>query len=479
MTSQFTITPTDPTSIKLEAGQDGTFSFTVNNLAAPDKSEDVILQALWIGPDGKGKEVDWLVVGPQRTLTITGGKTETVTITARPTPTTPVGEHGIQLAIADKDRPNDTFVYSKPVTCVITAKPVVNPPPRKFPKWLIPVIAGGVVVLGLGIFLVVKLVGNGDDPSLGKACDGTPGSCDDDLICAPDTRKCLLVGGATCKEGSACASGECVSRLEVCAVPLGLACNPGDRDVVPCPQQSACHPTRKICLGAVGARCTTDAQCETEKCTNNVCAIKAPPVNAGDPCETSSNCPSPLQCSATKHCAEQIGRPCTDNVQCLTGLCESGVCAEPKVGRVCTTDGICGQDQRCVEVLPNNKRCAWNPGHLCSGNAECTSQWCNNGTCSRDDGKCESQRDCPEPYLCVAARQKCLLEDGRRCDGNKECISGYCNANRCGPPPCNPPCRIGTVCNNENPAAPRCDRILIIRDTVEIYRPPFRLSPNN
>lgn len=481
MSSLFTIEPTPPTTLKLEAGQDGTFSFTVTSLAAPDRSEDVILQALVTGPDGKAKEVDWLVPGPQPTLTIVGGKTETVTITARPTPTTPRGEHSIKLAIADKDRPNDTFVYSKPVTCEVTAKPVALPgPPPRIPWWLIAAIAGGVVVLGVGIFLVVKFAGNGDDESaLGKPCDGTPTSCEANLICAPDVKKCLLPGGATCKESNACASGECVTKLEVCSVPLGLACNPGDKDVIPCLSQSSCHPTQKRCLGAVGARCTTDAQCETEKCTDNVCAIKAPAVKPGDPCETT--CPPPLQCSSAKRCVEQIGRPCRDNLHCITGLCESGACAEPKVGRVCTTDGICGTDQKCIEIQTNLKRCAWNPGHVCTSNAECTSQWCNGGVCSRDDGKCDNANDCPRPYLCIATKQRCLLPDGAQCGGHAECDSTFCHprTNRCAPSPCIPPCKALTVCNN-NPDAPRCNSIVIRPDTRPdiIVRPPFRLNPN-
>jgi hypothetical protein len=473
--SLFTIEPTPPITLKLEAGQDGTFSFTVTSLAAPDMSEDVILQALVTGPDGKAKEVDWLVPGPQRTLTILGGKTQTVTITARPTPTTPRGEHSIKLAIADKDRPNDTFVYSSPVTCEVTAKPVVTPTPTTFPKWLIPVIAGGVVVLGLGIFLIVKLVGNGGDEStLGKPCDGTPTSCEPNQICAPDVKKCLLPGGATCKASNACASAECVTKLEVCAVPLGMPCDPGNKDVIPCVQQSSCHPTKKQCLGAIGARCTGDAQCESEKCTDGVCAIKAPAVKPGDPCETT--CPAPLQCSAAKRCVEQIGRPCSDNLHCITGLCEAGACTEPKVGRVCTTDGICGTDQKCIAIQTNLKRCAWNPGRACSSNADCTSQWCNNGVCSRDDGKCDSQRDCPPPYQCIAAKKQCLLRDGADCGEHGECDSTFCHprTHRCAPSPCNPPCGALTVCNND-PDAPRCLRIGI-RPIDVIVRPPFRIN---
>src|SRR5215467_14445731 len=118
MTSPYTITPTPPTSYKLAPGEEGKFSFTVTSLEGPDRVQEVLLQALLIGPDDKAKEADWLKAAPA-TLSVTGGKTETITITARPTATTPKGEHAIKLAIADKTHPNDTYAYSAPVTCEV------------------------------------------------------------------------------------------------------------------------------------------------------------------------------------------------------------------------------------------------------------------------------------------------------------------------------------------------------------------------
>jgi large subunit ribosomal protein L7/L12 len=266
--SPFTITPTSPTSLKLEVGEDGTFAFTVTSLAAPDSSQELVCEALWIGPDGKGKSVDWLVVGPSRSLMLKGGDTATVTIGAKPRTTTPRGEHKIQLAIADNERLHDVFGYSEPVSCEVTARPVVTPPPpKRFPRWLIAVIAGGAVVVGVNIFLLVKLLGrDGDDASLGRRCDAqTP--CDAGLICA-DVGKCLQPGRGACKEDGACASGECVS-LGVCAVPIGLTCRPGDK--VPCSRQAVCHPRTNTCLGGAGAPCTTGAQCESGQCAGGVC----------------------------------------------------------------------------------------------------------------------------------------------------------------------------------------------------------------
>jgi large subunit ribosomal protein L7/L12 len=208
---------------------------------------------------------------PSRTQTLPGGATTNVTIVAKPRTTTPRGEHRIQLAVADNERPHDVFAYSAQVTCEVAAVPP-PPPKKKLPRWLIAVIAAGVVVVGINIFLVVKLVGgNGDGPTF-KACAAQT-DCAAGLICS-DAGKCLLPGGAACSGNDMCASGECVSRLGACAVPLGQPCNPTDK--VPCSRQGACNPTRQLCLASVGARCTTGAQCETGQCAGGVCVSSGP-----------------------------------------------------------------------------------------------------------------------------------------------------------------------------------------------------------
>src|SRR5262245_50548156 len=127
MTIACTITPTPPTSIQLRPGQEGRFSFTVTSTAAPDTVRRVIFQALLVGLDGKHGEVDWMIAGPQRSLNLAGGKTETITITVRPTAASPRGENTIRLAIADRDQPNDEYAYSAPVVCEVLAADVTPP----------------------------------------------------------------------------------------------------------------------------------------------------------------------------------------------------------------------------------------------------------------------------------------------------------------------------------------------------------------
>ncbi|HWU86815.1 MAG TPA: hypothetical protein VN253_06055 [Kofleriaceae bacterium] len=479
-TSLFKITPTPPTSIQVAPGQEGKLSFTVESLAAPDKIHQIMLQALLVGEEGKGKEVDWLVAGPQRTLSMSGGKTETVTITAKPTAGTPRGEHSIKLIIADKDRPNDVYADAPTVACEVTAPAGAEKPPAKLPGWLIPVIAGGVVVVVGVVLLIWKLSSKDPAPGpagLDEACSGdAAGACDEGLICVAGAQKCLLVGGAPCEPANAnlCASGECASTLKHCTLSLGATCRPGDKDMVPCPAKSICDPTAKQCLGMVGAPCKGDAECETGRCTGSVCVAKEPAVKAGDPCQYT--CPAPLQCSTTHHCVEQIGKPCSQNIQCSTGLCEGNVCANPDLLRNCTTDGICDPDQVCIEVQPNLKRCKWQAGHACTNNGECSSKLgCNRGVCARDDGKCNDQNDCPSPYQCIIAKQTCLKPNGQTCGGDNECNGFFCKNNRCEPSPCVPACSSTQHCNND-PTAPKCLRNIIIIGPRKFLTPtPFEM----
>jgi hypothetical protein len=460
-TSSFTITPTPPSSLKVEPGKEGKFSFTVTSLAAPDKVMDVLLEPRLIGADGKQQVADWLVPGPQPTMSMAGGKTETVTITARPTAKSPLGENTIKLVVADKDRPNDVFTESPPVTCEVVGPAVRPPDPHPRPSWLLPVIiAGAVVVLGGVVVLVLKLMNDGKPhvPGLGETCGSGASACDRGLLCKADVNLCLLAGGAHCEAAQAgqCASGECDDKNHVCAIPLGGACSPGEKDVEPCPRNSACDPATQKCLANVGAACKVDAECTSGACKGNVCVVKAPAVKPGDLCDTT--CPDPLRCSTTtKRCVQTVGSPCDNNNQCDTGLCEQHACATPELLRNCTADAICGADQKCLEVQPNLKRCLWQPGHACKGDPECTSEWCNQGVCSRDDGKCTSSSECRSPYLCVTAKQRCFKPIGQICGGDAECETNFCNANRCAPSQC-PPCEAGFVCNN---ATAKCVRIIL------------------
>lgn len=448
----FKITPTPPTKIEVLQGQEGKLSFTIESLAAPDRAYDALFQPLLVGDGDKAQAADWLVPKPERVAGLVGGKTLTAAVIAHPTASIPPGVYGVKLVIADAERPNDTYAESPVVTCEVRAPEVRRELGRPFRWWLVAIIAGGVLLVVGAAVLVYKLAsgpahapGGLDDP-----CDPGAGSgaCDEGLVCAAEARRCLLGGGAACKPEAAaqCASGECSADAHVCAVPLGDPCDPAEHDTVPCLQSSTCDPTARRCLGNVGAACRAPTDCATGRCESGACALDTPAVKPGDPC--TDTCPEPLQCSATtRRCVEQVGRPCSANNQCATGLCQQNVCTQPQLRRDCTADGICGPDQKCLEFQPGLKRCVWQPGHSCGNSADCSSRWCNHNVCSRDDGGCQTQDDCPPPYQCVLAKKRCQKPLGQPCAGNAECDSGTCKNNVCAAsPPCVLKCRFGFTC---------------------------------
>jgi hypothetical protein len=191
---------------------------------------------------------------------MSGGKTETVTITARPDAETTRGQHRIKLLIADRDRPNDVYADSSPVSLEVSIpiEEQESPPPRKL-WWLIAAIAGGVLLVGGGVLAFV-LAGD-DEPevaALGETCRGTDGKdvkeCGEALVCTGGRGGgiCLLAGGTACTPAGAalCASRECVSGRLVCAIPAGGPCDPDDKAItpaVPCAGNLICNSRTKTC----------------------------------------------------------------------------------------------------------------------------------------------------------------------------------------------------------------------------------------
>jgi hypothetical protein len=275
MTSRFTITPTPPTSIKVRPGEQGQLSFTVTCDLAPDTSLDVAFAASLIGGDGKGKEVDWLVVGPRQSLRVFGGQTETITISARPRADAPHREHTIKLVIVDKDQPNEIYGESSPVLCEVVGPTVdTTTTTTKTPWWrstwvVVAAVGGFVVVGGLLVFMLVS--GGDDPPGVGQPCSNETPTCKAGLVCEPIRRLCLAPEGAACTINDDCVTANC--RANVCAPfelpglrePCRLDANPA------CRPGLVCDPDRKLCLTPEGSACTSAEDCITAKCRGNVC----------------------------------------------------------------------------------------------------------------------------------------------------------------------------------------------------------------
>jgi hypothetical protein len=397
MSSAFSITPTEPTTLTVDIGKDATFSFTVNSLGAPDTSLDVILAAQLLGPDGKGTEADWLEIAPPQTRRLRGGETATVAIIARPRPTSPRGEHKIQLVVADKEQRHDSYAISAHVTCVVTGQP---PPPPPFRWWLVAIIAGGVLLLGGGAFAAWKIASR--PPGLGKACDPAAAEpCRDDLLCSADKRKCLLRPGARCTEGESCDSDDCVSG--VCAIRLGAACDPATIERVPCPSNShcdeasrtcvrnACQPGEKQCAadGRSLSTCQANGTWKTDACPATAVLCRDGACGCVADQGQSCNCGGKIQCDGT--CGAP---PCN-------GTCSNGKCCDAKVGTPC---GSCGGkfqcDGTCSVATPANfdQPCGSCGGKVrCDGSCSVATPSNHNQSCGSCGGKIQCNGGCSVP----------------------------------------------------------------------------------
>ena len=168
----------------------------------------------------------------------------------------------------------------------------------------------------------------------------------------------------------------------------------------------------------------------------------------GEPCE-GIQCGKGLGCSSATAgvCLGENGfKGCEQNSQCVSARCVSGRCEEAELGRNCGPGDTCPQRQQCIPLL-GTRTCLLAPGQSCTGDGQCSSLFCKDGKCSRDDGKCDTNNDCRSPSLCHT-NKVCLLPDGQQCTANEVCTSGFCSGGTCQPAvtPCQPACRPGQFC---------------------------------
>lgn len=234
--------------------------------------------------------------------------------------------------------------------------------------------------------------------------------------------QCLGCGdGSPCSAAADCLSGVCGAGGD-CAAPT---CADGVRnqDELDVDCGSAC-PER--C--ETGALCVLPSDCESSVCEDTGCGpgvarcCQAPScsdgvANAGEPSVDCGN-------SACGLCA--VGRVCTEDAQCQTGLCQGGRCATPDP----CNDGVQNGSETSIDCGGNLcRRCPDLSG--CSVRADCVSNNCDpSGVCiSCGDATVngtETDVDCggSDPFC-----ERCRT--GQRCQGNPDCMSVFCLGGFC------------------------------------------------
>jgi hypothetical protein len=214
---------------------------------------------------------------------------------------------------------------------------------------------------------------NGDCPN-GQACFTPVGKAN---YCA-STSQAL---GASCSKNSQCASDKC--QQDTCVCKADGDCPNGQACYTPVGKANYCASTSK----ALGASCSKNSQCASDKCEQDTCVCKS----NGD-CPNGQTCYTPV--GKANYCAstnKALGATCSKDSQCASDKCEQDTC-------VCKSNGDCLNGQTCYTPVGKANYCASTTkalGASCSKNSQCASDKCEKGECV-----CKSNNDCPGSQKC-------------------------------------------------------------------------------
>lgn len=195
-----------------------------------------------------------------------------------------------------------------------------------------------------------------------------------------------LAIGDQCTFNDQCQSGKCGSKGK-------CVCN-DDGD---CPGAQECFkPLGKTnyCSSVnldLGASCSKNDHCKSNKCEKDICVCK----DDGD-CPGSQTCKTPIgkanYCEASSSpVLLDLGASCSKNNECKSDKCEKDSC-------VCKDDGDCPGTQSCYTPIGKANYCSPTSkglGQSCSKNSQCKSNKCEKDTCV-----CKNNSDCPSGQKC-------------------------------------------------------------------------------
>ena len=276
--------------------------------------------------------------------------------------------------------------------------------------------------------------GNGNvDP--GEACDDGNQTPNDG--CELDCKKS---DGQSCTDDGQCASGICDNGTCEPANSCGNGVLEGTEvcDDGNTADGDGCDAD---CKKSDGETCTGDDQCSSGICDNGTCepanTCGNGVVEGTEACDD-GNTSGGDGCSAA--CLKENGETCTGDTQCESGICDNGTC-EPantcgngvvETGETCD-DGNTTAGDGCEAT------CKLSDGEQCTGDEQCDSEICHGGTC-QPNNQCgnsvvESGEACDDGNTSGGdgCSATCLKEDGETCTDDPECQSGICDNGICEP----------------------------------------------
>ena len=166
---------------------------------------------------------------------------------------------------------------------------------------------------------------------------------------------------------------------------------------------------------ALGRACTQDVDCASGLCgAGYICREAACGNGAQDPGETGVDCGG--------SCPACLGDPCGQDADCQTGYCEGGVCDVPTC-----TDGIKNGAETGVDCGGDCSLCGEGMG--CLSDANCLSGYCQGGFCATPSCVDAVQNQGESDVDCGGPCGGCALGEG--CASGGDCMSGSCAAGLC------------------------------------------------
>jgi hypothetical protein len=284
-------------------------------------------------------------------------------------------------------------------------------------------------------------------------------------VCDPVSGSCALATGTSCAQSGECASGACVATAQgtsvCCAGPCapGLLCSSAGGGCVECEGADvACDgDTQRTCnAGAVvrtpcpngctpgtgcndlppvgfacSGQCAGAAVCQADTAGQSRCCVRDCAAE-GKVCSPNGSCDCPPgQVAAGNGCLLEAGDPCQRTTQCQAGMtCVDGVCCQEACGGYC-------------------ERCQAGTG-LCSAVAA-----------GQQEVDAASGNSCSNGFECTGVRNDCRARTGQACSSSdgSDCVSGACEATAGGGARvcCNQDCGAGLFCRSNGQGCVQCE----------------------
>lgn len=195
-----------------------------------------------------------------------------------------------------------------------------------------------------------------------------------------------LALGNSCEKDDQCLSGKC--KKDQCICDQDSDCPANESCFKPLTKLNYCSVTDK----SLGASCSKNEHCRSDKCEKDKCVCKSD----GD-CPNGQACYTPV--GKANYCAsttKALGASCSKDSQCASDKCEKDEC-------VCKSDSDCPSGESCFTPALGKNYCDSTTkglGDSCSKDNQCRSDKCQGGNCvCKKDSDCPDRKKCKKPVI--------------------------------------------------------------------------------